>query len=134
MGVVMHLRYLLLWCYSVLLGNGSLRFDEFLDKFFESFFDKSFDQFFLMNSFDNFFFHKNLTNSLTNVLTPFFDKILVVTNMIFSCLESKITNVRNKLDGKLGKLDKKCTKCSTAHWMACWWWCNLVWRPGPESN
>ena len=38
----LHLSYLLLWCYSVLLYDGFLRFEDFFDKFLNQFFWKNF--------------------------------------------------------------------------------------------
>ena len=56
---MVHLSYLLLWCYSVLLGFGSLRFDDFFDDFFDKIFDEIyyifFWEFFFTNFSDEFF-------------------------------------------------------------------------------
>ena len=89
---LLHLSYLLLWCYSVLLGVWFHEvwrffdqlfwqifftnfFDDFLDDFFDNFFDKFFWQIFLTDFLTNFlddFFSKNfLTNVLTKFLTNF---------------------------------------------------------------
>ena len=92
MGVLLHLSYLVLWCYWVLLGVGSLRFDNFfwqiffwqilLTNFLDKFVWKIVWRYSFDDLFDDFCFKKFLTNFLTNLFYKFFD--IFLTNSMLS--------------------------------------------------
>ena len=65
-----HLSYLLLWCYSMLLGVTFLTF--FLTNVLKKFFDEIFWQIFLTIYFDEFFWRNYWRIFLTYFLTIFF--------------------------------------------------------------